>query len=111
MGSWKPVNQIQDEVGALRKLKENIPQQNALGEDNRRAVEAQIEVLDQCLNAETILAKWGDERRDDFAQNVLDEALYACDWLSGELAEEEVSPAAAWAPLASSKDRRSSKSD
>lgn len=95
----KSAEAIRIEIAALKALKPNVRSHNAFGDDHRDAIDAQISVLENRMTGDKIYDTWGDENSEEFAQNVLDAAIEARDWMTGELAEDEGKPSDAWAEL------------
>lgn len=89
--------QIRTEIATLFELKPNVRQYSGFGDDHHAAIEAQVSVLEQSMTTDDVYDSFGDEAADDFAQNVLDEALRAADWLEGETDE---APSVGWQDLA-----------
>lgn len=79
----KTQDQIDQEVTALLALKDFVPRRTMFGDDNHRAIDAQIEVLEVGLTMDEIYARWGEEAfldEDEFDENALSCALEAFDW-------------------------------
>lgn len=96
----KTEDAIRIEIEALKALKPKVRRHNAFGDDHREAIDAQISVLEERMTLDKIYDTWGDEAMDEFAQNVLDAAIEARDWMTGELAEDEGKPSDGWSELA-----------
>jgi hypothetical protein len=94
--SRKSHEQINNEINALRTIKPTVRKTNAFHEDNHEAIDAQIAVLEERMSHDDVYDTWGDEDTDEFSQHLLDAALRACDWMSGDLAESEGSPSSDW---------------
>lgn len=90
---------IQVEIDALKALKPKVRRHNAFGDDHREAIDAQISVLEVRMSLDKIHDTWGDEDMEEFAQNVLDAAIDAHDWMTGDLANDEGKPSDGWAEL------------
>jgi hypothetical protein len=101
MSKWKPDDAIAVELKTLRTLKNKVRRNNAFGDDNRAAIDAQCSVLDERMSMDQVYDAWGDETADEFDQYVLDAAINACDWMSGELAVDEGKPSDSWVELVS----------
>jgi hypothetical protein len=99
MSKWKTDVEIAGELMALRTLKNKVRRKNAFGDDNRAAIEAQCSVLDKRMDQDQVYEAWGDESAGEFEQYVLDAAIYALDWMSGELDAEEGKPSDNWVDL------------
>lgn len=91
----KTNEQINAEMAALTAMKPTVRHHSAFGDDNHEAIEAQLSVLRERMDTDEIYDAWGDEDTDEFAQNVLDEALAARDWMIGD----EAAPSEGWAAL------------
>ena len=71
--------EIAEEVLALDSLREGVPPQTVLGDDNQAAIDAQLKVLTECMNEEEVI-----EAFEEQAEYVLSNALDAVRWLEGE---------------------------
>lgn len=100
MTQRKSTDEILAEVERLRTLLPQVRTTNAFGEDHHAAIDAQIAVLEKRLSHQSIYEAYGDEEADDFAQNVLEAALIARDWMTGDLAADEGKPSDEWTELA-----------
>jgi hypothetical protein len=93
-----PEEQIEAEIAALRELIGRVRRHTACGDDNRAAIDAQINVLERRLSPNEI-------HDDDLSEYELFCALDAALWLAGELQEDEEgsaeSPVEGWRGLAS----------
>jgi hypothetical protein len=90
----KPTDeQINAEIAALSDLQGRVRRYTAFGDDNRAAIIAQIGVL---RNRRTVDDVYRDFHLSDYEQS---SALSAADWLSGDLAADELSPADSWRGL------------
>lgn len=89
--------QINNEINALRTLKPTVPQFTAFGDDNHAAIDAQLDVLEGQLSEDDVYDIYGqpeDEDGEDFLeQNVLDAALDAVRWVSGQ---DNSAPSSGW---------------
>lgn len=95
----KTDSDVKAEIEVLKALKPKVRKQNAFGDDHHEAIDAQISVLEKRMSIDAIYDMWGDEETEEFAQNVLDSALEARDWMSGDLAEDEGKPSDGWSEL------------
>lgn len=95
----KSAQDIAAEVERLRALLPKVRATNAFGDDHHAAMGAQIAVLEKSMSQDSIYDAYGDEDEADFAQNVLDAALTARDWMMGDLAADEGKPSDEWAEL------------
>lgn len=100
MSIRKSDDAIEAELTLLRALKNRVIRRNAFGDDHHAAIEAQCAVLEKRMSLSSIYKTYGNEDDEDFAENVLDDALTANYWMNGELTHEEGSPSDAWAELA-----------
>lgn len=96
MGKWKTEEQIAAEVAALEAVKLKMRQFNGFGDNVHAAIEAQLEVLRQCMDHDDVYDAYGDEESEEFNQHTLDAALNAHDWMVGTLAASEGSPSEGW---------------
>lgn len=98
----KSKQQIQYEIKALKAIKPNVRMTSAFGDNHHDAIDAQITVLEDGLEDGQIYDKFEpfDEETDadeGRAENVLDAAMQAFRWRSGE--SDEV-PSEDWKSLA-----------
>lgn len=91
----KTKEQVAVEIATLTEIKPNVRHSNAFGDDHHAAIDAQIAVLTDWMDEDAIYAAWGDEDADEFAQNILDEALAAYGWMYGD----ELAPHEGWSDL------------
>ena len=99
MSEWKSADEISAEVEKLRNLRDKVRPQSVFGDDHRAAIDAQCTVLSERLSIDQVYKTWGDELADGYALNVLDAAVEACDWMTGQLAADEGKPSEGWAEL------------
>jgi hypothetical protein len=97
MSKWKTEQEIDAEEAKLNALKRKVPRENGFGDPMREAVEAQCSVLRERMTHDDVYDAWGDETAEEFNQYLLDEALAARDWMTGERATSETSPSEGWA--------------
>lgn len=104
--STKPTpEKIAAEIAALQELQPKVRPFSAFNDDNRAAIDAQVDVLTRRLSVSQVYDRWGEDTdaeelgEEEFDQNLLDCALQAAQWLIGELADGEESPAASWKGL------------
>jgi Fe-S-cluster formation regulator IscX/YfhJ len=71
-------DEVDAELARLNDLQMRVRQFSAFGDDNRRAIGAQIEVLEDWLDEDDVDTRFADE-----ADNVRDAAYEAAAWLSG----------------------------
>lgn len=84
--------EVEAEIVSLKSMKPKVRRYTAFGEDNRDAIQAQIDVLEQKISGGKIYDRFGD---DEYLHG---QALTASAWRSGENAEDG-SPSEQWAPL------------
>jgi hypothetical protein len=75
--------EILAEADTLETMKPTVRSSSAFGDDHHAAIDAQVQVLRDRMTQDDIYDTWGDEDADDFAQNVLDEALATHEWMHG----------------------------
>lgn len=93
--------QVALEVARLKAVHPLVPTHSFFGDDNRAAIDAQIKVLEEGMSLDEVHAAFGEFTDEgDFSQNTLDCALTAHDWLQGDLADDEASPAFGWEGIA-----------
>lgn len=92
----KTKEQIAAEIAKLTEMKPSVRRGSAFGDDHHAAIDAQIDVLTDWMDEDAIYDAWGDEDADEFAQNVLDAALEAYNWMYSTNTE---APSEAWAEL------------
>lgn len=97
MNKWKTDQEIEDELTKLRSLKCKVPHETAFGDNNQAAIDAQCSVLAERMDMDDVYKAFGDEGSDEFNQYVLDSAINARDWMTGDLAEDEDKPSDSWA--------------
>lgn len=97
MSKRKTDDEINAEIAALEAIKPKVPARTIFGDDNHAAIDAQIAVLRKRMSSDEVYAAYGDENSDAFDQSTFDEALSACDWMTGMLARDEGGLAAGWA--------------
>lgn len=83
--------QIGAEITALKEIKPTVRRFNFFDDDNHRAIEVQISVLENNYSSNLIYGNWRDN---DFLVNA---ALEARDWLDGNSSEP---PSVGWKELA-----------
>ncbi|MBI2770028.1 MAG: hypothetical protein HYX47_10420 [Burkholderiales bacterium] len=81
----KTKEQIDAEIAALRSMQPNVRHYSAFGDDNRAAIGAQVEVLEKRMDLDQVHAQFD---RSDVRENVLTDAITACDWMEGRLADD-----------------------
>lgn len=98
MADWKSDGQLAAELVKLRALQKQVREYNFFGDNNVEAIKAQCSVLAQRMSMDTVHETWGNEHADDFSQHVLDAAIEARDWMTGDLAVDEGAPSDGWVP-------------
>lgn len=88
-------DQIATEIAALQKCKETVPEHGLMG-NNHLGLDASAAVLRDRMSHDNIYDTWGPEAGDesDFDQAVLDAAIDAFNWMTGD---DEESPSEKWA--------------
>lgn len=84
-------DEITKEISTLREQVKTVRKFSTFGDDNRKAIEAQIETLHEVYDEDDI-----DENIDSAQRENAMDALY---WANGD---EEMSPSESWAPLCGS---------
>lgn len=96
--------EIDAELKRLTELKDQVPQYTMFGDDNRAAIEAQIEVLSEELDLDDIYQRSVEDEDDDddskWNLHTRDSALTAFQWLSEE--EDEL-PSKGWSEIVESR--------
>jgi ABC-type sugar transport system substrate-binding protein len=92
--------QVQAELLALQCIKKDVRQFTAFGDDNHAAIDAQCAVLREGMSMDEVYDAYGGEEDILFAQNVLDAALSAHDWLHAGPKTGLQCPSTEWATLA-----------
>jgi len=95
--------QIEAEIKKLSEMKPNVKRTSIFGDNHHDAIDAQIEVLKNRLTEDEVYdrfpsmeeledrANHGEEVDDEgYPSNVIDEAIYAAQWLAGE-SEDKIS--------------------
>lgn len=96
--SMKTQEQVTAEIAALVAIKPRVPKHTALGDDNHAGIDAQVEVLTEGMDSNQVHQKFLYELDEP---HTFFEALYACDWLHGDLTdgEEKEAPSVGWQSL------------
>jgi hypothetical protein len=95
----KTIEERTAEVAALKEIKPKIRHRSAFCDDHHEAIDAQVDVIHDRMSEDDIYAAWGDEDIDEFAQNVLDAALEAHEWMMGR-SSTAPAPHTGWLELA-----------
>lgn len=91
----KPTKEeINTEIAKLRQMKPNIRHYSQFGDNNWRAVDAQIEVLEDEMSEDDIRDRWPGEYDEMYYRDV---ALEAYAWLNDD--EDSELPSDSWKPL------------
>jgi hypothetical protein len=94
----RPTNeQVAAEIAKLKEIQPKVRETSLFGDNNRDAIDAQINVLERRISNDAIYDMYGEDS-DDFAQNVLDSAVEARDYLDGHVVDDEI-PSVSWATL------------
>lgn len=88
-------DQIAAEIVALEKCKETVPKHGLMG-NNHEGLDASADVLRKRMSHNDIYDEWGPDVGDEseFDQAVLDAAIDAFNWMTGD---DEESPSQKWA--------------
>ncbi len=90
----KSDEEIAAEIAALTTMKPTVLRFSKFQDDHHAAIEAQIDVLTQRMTIEELAADFGES-----ADNILDEATDAYDWMNGLQADDMLKPSENWASL------------
>lgn len=86
--------EILDEIEKLQRLKPHIRPHSVFGDSHHEAIDAEIDVLTNRLTLDEL-----HQRYETAAQNVLEHALFAHDWMTGTLDAEFLDPSDDWTSL------------
>jgi hypothetical protein len=79
--------QVREVVAKLKELKPRIRQFTYFGDDNRAAIQAQIDVLERGMDEDEVYDRWDDGERDMHVRN---SALSALQWYeTGEIEDAD----------------------
>lgn len=82
----KPTRQeIIDVIAKLKGLKLKVTQYTFFGDSNRKAIQAQIDVLNDGMDEDAIYERWDEGESDSYERN---HALQALQWMNGEPIED-----------------------
>lgn len=95
----KTDEQIDAELAKLKALKPSLLVFTSFGDDTQEAIDAQCYVLRARMSRDDLYDTYGDESAEEFSQYLLDEALAALNWMSGE--RNALAPSDGWSGLAS----------
>lgn len=93
--------QIEVEIKNLQEIAPKVRRHSAFGDDNRAAVEAQIEVLKERMDEDAIYDRADENKAAEeelWAESVKESALEARRWLDGD---EDTTPSKGWEGLVS----------
>jgi hypothetical protein len=97
----KPTSkQIKDEIKKLTAMKPKVLRHSMFGDDHHHAIDKQIEVLghlDEFFDEEEI-ERIGGCDEEDWASNVMENALYAFQWADGQEVDDGA-PSEGWKSL------------
>ena len=82
--------QITAEITKLKEMKPRVRHFSGFGDDHHAAIDAQVRVLEQGLSEDDVYTEF-----EDGAENVLDAACTAAQWLAGEELDIET-PSEEW---------------
>jgi len=91
---------IKEEIEKLETMKPTVRVRSVFGDNHHEAIDAQIEVLTENMSEEEVIQKFPsieEDEEDGFKQNIIDAAMEAALWLSGET--EAGSPSDGWKEL------------
>ena len=78
-------------IEALEAQKKNLPEYSMFGTPNHQKADAQIQVINQNMDAEEITKEWGEEYDEEGIPNdVAIGAMEVYNWLEGELETEDI---------------------
>jgi hypothetical protein len=103
MSTRRTDTEIATEVAALMAVKDRVPPMTAFGDDNREAISAQIDVLNERMDIDQVHGRFGEDAfidPDEFDEYILDSAIQAHDWMHGLQAEDIAAPSADWGSIA-----------
>ena len=100
MSTAKTEQEVQQEIEKLQEMKPKVRPYTAFGDNNRNAIQAQIDALMEEMDDGDVYDKLGTEEDEfddgEWTQHEVDTALQAIQWRDGD-AEE--SPSEGWEPL------------
>lgn len=88
----RPQEEIDEEIKILEEMKPKVRHYTAFGDDNHKAIEFQIRVLQEKMTSEKIY-----DRFDADETHMLDSAIEAWEWMNDE--PENVRPSDEWRTL------------
>lgn len=95
---FKNYNEVQEEIGKLQGMREDVREFSLFGDNNRDAIDAQIEVLEKSMSEADIYDRSEDESG-DWNQHIFESALFAHHWRTGDSEVEDGSPSDTWQSL------------
>lgn len=90
----KSDEEITAEIAALTTMKPNVLRFSVFRDDHHAAIDAQIAVLTQRMDIETVEAEYGES-----AENIREEAVDAHDWMHGLQDDDMLKPSENWVSL------------
>lgn len=94
MPQAKTDTEVLAEIEKLQRIKPHIRQYSFFGDDNKAAIQAEIDVLTERMNLEDV-----HHRFDPCDQYVLESAMSAHDWMTGQLDPDLLDPSDNWTSL------------
>ena len=82
----KTQEEIQKEIEALKAVRPKVRPRSMFGDDNLASLDAQIEVLENDMDDDDIYDKYDHA---DASEYVLEAALYARQWIDGDVGEDD----------------------
>jgi len=96
-------SEILTEVAELRRIRDAVREISFFGDNNRNAIDAQIDVLKSGMDEDEVNERFGVEAfedADEYSENEFSNALDALRWMQGEAFDNEgQSPSEMWMPL------------
>lgn len=91
-------DEIAAEAQKLRDMRDTVRETTAFGDNNREAIDAQIEVLEKGIDEDKLYDLHDGAAEDEMfgTQHDFDSALAACQWVTGE---EDEAPSDDWQSL------------
>lgn len=89
--------EIKTEIERLETLRLTVRSESSFGDNHKDAIDAQIQVLEEDMSEDEVCEKFTnieEAEEDGYKQNVIDAAMEAALWLSGET--ESGSPSEEW---------------
>ncbi len=88
----KTQNERSEAIKLLQNQKLNIPEYSMFNDPNHKVINAQIQVIDECMNAKSIKTLWGNEfdKEAEETNYITKKAFKALSWLNGEIETSEL---------------------